>query len=351
MTMSRARSRSMPLCLRRSCVRRGEPLAQLRVGRGRAAVAAEMSTPEQPRRAAGSPRLSPSSVRSATPRRSSDVGGLQDPLVVALGQHDVPAVGDGPVDQLVLEHQRRDRAACARPRAGRAARRGRRAARTAPGPCPPCAASPCAAGRGPTSAPAWSRWCRGRSRRSASCAPRPSISRLHLLRQLEAAVEDDPGHLREVRATPARSAPRGPPRAGPPASPRPRRRRAGRARAASSSPPTTTPVVSWRQQRRLAAHQGAVARGHQVGHRGRVQQRLLGEGERRYAEGVPAPRPPRRGRPVEARLATTANSVPWLALQLADGEVGHRAHLLGRAVEGVEHEQDRGCPGWPRSWR
>ena len=41
------------------------------------------------------------------------VGRLEDPVVVPLGQHDVAPVADGPVDQLVLEHQR-----CHRQRAG-----------------------------------------------------------------------------------------------------------------------------------------------------------------------------------------------------------------------------------------
>ena len=36
------------------------------------------------------------------------VGRPQDPLVVALRQHHVPAIGPGPLDQPVLEHQRRD---------------------------------------------------------------------------------------------------------------------------------------------------------------------------------------------------------------------------------------------------
>ena len=60
-------------------------------------------------RGAADRRPSPSRVRSATPRRSSDLGGAQDALLGALGQHDVAPVGAGPLDQLVLEHQRRDR--------------------------------------------------------------------------------------------------------------------------------------------------------------------------------------------------------------------------------------------------
>ena len=77
-----------------------------------------------------------------------DVGGPQDPLLLALGQHDVPAVGDRAVDQLVLEHQRRHgvRARDLEPVEQRVAvdvlveeRRARSRS---------CAASPCRAGRG-----------------------------------------------------------------------------------------------------------------------------------------------------------------------------------------------------------
>ena len=54
-------------------------------------------------RASGRPRM----VRSTTLRRSSRSAASQDPVVVALGQDDVLALGAGPLDELVLEHHRR----------------------------------------------------------------------------------------------------------------------------------------------------------------------------------------------------------------------------------------------------
>ena len=106
-TTSYARSRVTPRCLRSSAYGLGEARRATRWSTGSTSRASPMSTPTSRARrviSAGSP----SRVRSATPRRSSVSVGPQDALLGALGQHQVAAVGAGPVDQVVLEHQRGD---------------------------------------------------------------------------------------------------------------------------------------------------------------------------------------------------------------------------------------------------
>ena len=283
MTMSRARSRSMPLCLRRSWyAAANRPRSSGSVGLSSASgreVDAEQAGPLLDLAGLAEDR------QVGDPAAQQGVGGLEDPVVVALGQHDVAPVADGLVDELVLEHQRGHRARAGDLEPVEQQRHGRRAPRTARARWPPCGASPSGAGRAPTSAPASRRWCRASWRRSAwwcrgrrsagvtcSGSSKPPLSTIPAIcgkfarhlggehaehhlgpvagRDDDRAVEEPVEHVRQ------------------------RHRRdhdAGRL---------------LRQQRLLTADQRAVARGHQVGHRRRAQQRLLGQRERRYAEPV-----------------------------------------------------------------
>ena len=162
-------------------VLRREPLAQLRVGRAEQPGGREVDA-EQAGALLDLAGLA-EDRQVGDPAAQQDVGGPEDPVVVALGQHDVPAVGDGQVDQLVLEHQRRHRVGAGDLEPVEQQRRRRRAPRTAPARWPPCGASPCRAGRAPTSAPASCRWCRASVATIGIVVPSPSISRRHLVGQ------------------------------------------------------------------------------------------------------------------------------------------------------------------------
>ena len=277
MTMSRARSRSIPLCLRRSWyAAANRPRSSGSVGLS--SVAAEMSTPSR-----AGPLLDLAGlaedrqVGDATPQHR--VGGLEDPVVVALGQHDVAPVADGPVDELVLEHQRRHRPRTRdlepveqhvavdalveqRQGGGHLARR--------------VLVQPAADRRQRLRGVAGVEVGRHDRHRRAEAVDQPG----DLLGQVEPAVEHDARHLREVRRHLRRQHAEhhlGPvPRRHhdraleePVEHVRQRHRRDHDARALL------------RQQRLLAADEGAVAGGHQVGHRRRAQQRLLRQRERR----------------------------------------------------------------------
>ena len=282
MTMSRARSRSMPLCLRRSWyAAANRPRSSGSIGLS-SASGREVDA-EQAGTLLDLPGL-------AEDRQVGDlaaqqgVGGLEDPVVVALGQHDVAPVADGPVDELVLEHQRGDRARARdlepveqqltvdalleqRERGGHLAGR--------------LLLEPAAHRR-------------QRLRRVAGVELRgddrhggvePVDQPRHLLGQVEAAVEHDPRHLREVRRHLGGEhaehhlgtvAGRDDDRAVEQPVEHVRQRHRGDHDAGGLL----------RQQRLLTADQRAVAGGHQVGHRRRAQQRLVGQRERRYAEPV-----------------------------------------------------------------
>ena len=145
-TISRARSTVMPLCLRSSVYSSANcssssPSCGSMTG-GRVEVEAQLGGAGADR----PPRRRGSSGR-ATSRCSSVRRRAQDPVVAALGQHDVLAVGAGPVEQRVLEHQRRDDLGPRDVERAPAARRRRRAARTATARCRPCAASRRSGGR------------------------------------------------------------------------------------------------------------------------------------------------------------------------------------------------------------
>ena len=176
-------SRSIPLWLRRawySAANRSRSSSS----NGLSSRARDRSTPSIAARRStwrGSPRM----VRSATLRRNRMSAAWQDPVVVALGQHDVAAVADGAGRAAGARTSTASRRGCGRARAGPAGRRRRRAPRTAPGRWRPCVASPCAGDRGP-----------GVSRAAVSAVPRsvamigivtpsPSISRLTCARQRE----------------------------------------------------------------------------------------------------------------------------------------------------------------------
>ena len=105
MTMSAARSRSMPLWLRRAWYSAANRSRSSVVERAQQPGVGEVDAQHR------GPSLPP--ARVAQDREvgdlaaQQDVGGQEDPVVVALGEHDVAPVGDGEVEQLVLEHQRR----------------------------------------------------------------------------------------------------------------------------------------------------------------------------------------------------------------------------------------------------
>ena len=104
--ISRARSTVIPLCARSSVYSR-RTARTVRWSAGRGPRPRQVET--ELRRARADLRTRRRGcVRSATPRCSSAARGPQDPVVVALGQHDVLAVRPGPVQQRVLEHLRRD---------------------------------------------------------------------------------------------------------------------------------------------------------------------------------------------------------------------------------------------------
>ena len=63
----------------------------------------DRARPRAPRTSSGSPRI----VRLDDPAPQQDVGGAQHAVVVALGQHDVLRARLRALDQLVLEHDRR----------------------------------------------------------------------------------------------------------------------------------------------------------------------------------------------------------------------------------------------------
>ena len=110
-TRRRGRSRAacstvMPLCVRSSAYSSAN-WSHSSLVRGLSTVAADRSTPSSAARAricgllAEDGQVGHAALQQAAGRR-------QDAVVVALGQHDVLAVRAGPVEQLVLEHQRRD---------------------------------------------------------------------------------------------------------------------------------------------------------------------------------------------------------------------------------------------------
>ena len=197
MTMSRARSRSMPLCLRRSWyAAANRPRSSGSVGLS--SRAADDVDAQQ-----GGPLLDLAGLAQdrevGDPAAQHGVGGLEDAVVVALGQHDVPPVADGQVDELVLEHQRRHRSRaghlepveqdvavdplveqrqCGRHLAGR------------------LLLQPAAHRRQGLGGVAGVERRRHDRHRRAQTVDQPA----HLLGQLEPAVEHDAGHLREVRA-------------------------------------------------------------------------------------------------------------------------------------------------------
>ena len=90
-------------------VLRGEPLAQLTVERAEQARPGEVDAEHRRPRPDGAGVPQDGEVRD--PAAQHDVRGLEDAVVVTLGQDDVTPVGHGEVEQLVLEHQRRDRVA------------------------------------------------------------------------------------------------------------------------------------------------------------------------------------------------------------------------------------------------
>ena len=97
------------MCRRRCVVLRGEPLAQLVVERAEQVRAGEVDAEHRCPRLDGLGVAQDGEVRD--PAAQHDVRGLEDAVVVPLGQDDVPPVGHGEVEQVVLEHQRRDHVA------------------------------------------------------------------------------------------------------------------------------------------------------------------------------------------------------------------------------------------------
>ncbi len=85
-------------------VLRGEPLHELRVRRRDDGGLVQVQPEHRGPGADGILLTEQGQPRHAAAQQ--DGGGLEDPVVAALRQHDVLAVGPGPLHQLVLEHQR-----------------------------------------------------------------------------------------------------------------------------------------------------------------------------------------------------------------------------------------------------
>ena len=184
-----------------ACGARGTPRRTARAAPGRAGSAAGR---RRGRRRAAPPaaviaRGSPSSVRSATPRRSRMSAARRIRSSSPSGSTMWRRSATARSMQLVLEHQRRHRVGAGHlePVEQRVAVDVLVEQRQGGGDLAGRALVEPAADR--WSAPTSSRGCRGRWRRSASSRRGPSISRAHLLGQREAAVEHDAGDLREVR--------------------------------------------------------------------------------------------------------------------------------------------------------
>ena len=101
----RARSKSTPLCRRRSWYSAANR-SRSPSSNGLSRRAPERSTPSIAARAWTAGVTQDGEVRD--PAAQHDVRGLEDAVVVPLGQDDVTPVGHGEVEQVVLEHQRRD---------------------------------------------------------------------------------------------------------------------------------------------------------------------------------------------------------------------------------------------------
>ena len=134
---------STPLCARQLAYSCGEALAPAPGRSGRATCAVVDVDARARRRAA---RTSASARRASSARRRRGAAAMSaarrmrssSPSGSTMWRRSAARA----VEQLVLEHQRRDRARSGRRRAGRAARRRRRGARTAPARCRSCAARP-----------------------------------------------------------------------------------------------------------------------------------------------------------------------------------------------------------------
>ena len=267
-----------------------------------------------------------------------DVGGAQDPLLLPLRQDDVAAVGDRVVEDLVLEHQRRhDRGARHLETAhqllavdvlGEEGQRRRDLARRV-------LVQPAAAvgqrGRGGVGAEV------GGDHRQRHLEPVQQPT--HLLGQLEPAVEDDAGDLREagrlVRREDAED-------------------HLGTVAGRDDERTVEEPVQHVGQGHRrdheagdlarqlalVAAHQAAVAGRHQVTHRGRTEQGLLGQGEGRHAVA-----PQRRRRPLGGRgvhpVGDDGEERRVVGSELGLRHRGCRAQLVDAPPLAVEDQQDR----------
>ena len=105
MTTSRARSRVIPLWARAAayvCAKRSTSSGSV----GETTRAASRSRPEG-RPAGAHLRLVAEQGQVGDAAAQQDVGGLEDAVVLALGEHDVLAVRAGALHELELEHQRR----------------------------------------------------------------------------------------------------------------------------------------------------------------------------------------------------------------------------------------------------